>query len=133
MVIKSKKKPAPPKKWIKVEYIKGVPNTLTSKYLLKELRRERAEAGIDKDLPHICYFCGKGFERIQAFRQHLRWCRDRAAYTDAMENGFKFNIAGRSYSVKTNRWSWLAAAAELETGTNAGLAAGKQSARRRDL
>ena len=32
-----------------------------------------------------CYYCGRWFRNLQALRQHLRWCKERAVESNSNE------------------------------------------------
>lgn len=121
---KSGKEPPIKRNWLKVVYIKGCPNILTSKWMIAEWRRRLEAAG--KPVPDVfwCWFCGRPFKVSQAYRAHQRWCKKKAIYTATMRDGFRFRIGSRVFVVKTNRWSWLSAAEATEAELNQRIAAG---------
>lgn len=122
---KSGKEPTIKRNWLKIEYIKGCPNILTSKWMVAEYRRRLQAAG--KPVPDTfwCWFCGRPFKVSQAYRAHQRWCKKKAIYATTMRDGFRFKIGSRVVMVKTNRWSWLRAAEEAEAELNQRIAAGE--------
>lgn len=124
MSSQSGKEPTIKRNWLRVEYIKGCPNILTSKWMIAEYHRRFQAAG--KPVPDVfwCWFCGRPFKVSQAYRAHQRWCKKKAIYAATMRDGFRFRIGSHVFMVKTNRWSWLRAAEAAEADLNQRITAG---------
>jgi hypothetical protein len=111
---KARKKPLITKNWLPMEYIKGVPNVLTSKVVLAGMNRTRILEGKPATKRRWCIFCGRPFMSIQALRAHLRYCEKRRVFMSTVDDGWRFEVGSRIFIVKTLRWNWLREAASLE-------------------
>jgi hypothetical protein len=89
---------------IPIVMIKGsVPNFITGRSTIADLQsqeNDRAEA--DGDTPRkilFCMFCGRSQKSMQSLRAHLRYCRGKRAYQQAVNDGITFTVGGRSFTV----------------------------------
>lgn len=108
-----------------MEFIKGVPNVLSSRVWLANLRKARLAAGKPPSPRAWCVFCGRPFMSRQGRQGHLKGCEKRRTYLSTMVQGWHFTIGSRVFIVRTNRWSWLREAAALETEFNERILAGE--------
>jgi len=89
---------------IQVVKIKGlIPNFITARASIASLQateNRRAEAcGNSPRKIVYCQFCGKSQRSMQGLRAHLRHCRGRHAYQQAVTEGVTFRVAHQSFTV----------------------------------
>ncbi len=117
------KKPANTMKHMPIEYIKGVPNVLTSYVRVAAAKKARVLAGLPPSKKRWCVFCGRPFKVIQGLNSHLRTCEKRRIYKSTMAQGWEFTIGSEVFTIKTNNWSWIREAAAAEQDLNRQIAA----------
>jgi hypothetical protein len=89
---------------IQVVMIKEVvPNFISARADIARLQateNKMAEARGDSPRKIIyCQFCGKRQQSMQGLRAHLRHCRGRRAYQQAVTEGVTFQVAHKSFTV----------------------------------
>lgn len=126
-MVRISKKPPITTNWMQVELIHNVPNVLTSRTTLALAKKARETSGKRPIKIFNCIYCGRALKSIQALRGHLQFCPGKKSYLEAMENGFKFVIGSRVFTVKTKRWSWLRQAVDIEKNLNEQIGEGSVS------
>lgn len=124
MSAKPGKKPLITANWLPIETIHGVPNILTSRVLIAQMKKAREAEGKPPAEQKWCMFCGRPFMSIQALKGHLKGCEGRKAYQATKADGWNFVIGSETFNVQTLRWSWLREAASLEAEMNQRIADG---------
>jgi len=89
---------------IKIVMIKGtIPNFITARATIAGLQaKENSRAEASGDTPRkiiYCQFCGKHQQSMQGMRAHLKHCRGKRAYQQAVTDGVTFHVARESFTV----------------------------------
>ena len=89
---------------IQVVMIKGsIPNFISARASVSRLQakeNKRAEACGNAPRKIIyCQFCGKHQQSMQGLRAHLRHCRGKRAYQQAVTEGVTFQVANHEFTV----------------------------------
>lgn len=110
--------------WLPVEYIRGVPNVLTSFVLVHKWKQSYRDKGVKIPKTRPCVFCGRWFRNIRSLNAHLNHCDKRKLYYQTLDHGWAFHIADKSFILRSDCWAYIREAVSLEETLNNEITAG---------
>lgn len=89
---------------IRIVTIKStIPNFITARATIAQLQtKENKRAEVASDTPRkliYCQFCGRSQKSMQGLRAHLKHCKGKHAYRQAVTDGVKFQVANQEFTV----------------------------------
>lgn len=114
---------------IPIDYIKGVPNFISARRLIEEMKRREIVTAAAENRPvreiRYCQYCGTRRPSPAALNGHLRACSGRAKVRTAAAEGLVFTIGTVRFTVALNSIKLLGFLSNMERQLNEWLTTGR--------
>lgn len=113
--------------WMPIEEIRGIPNILTSSVRVHKWKESYRQKGQKIPKTRPCIFCGRWFRNHRSLAAHLNQCQKRKMYYQMLRDGWRFDIADKSFVLRSDCWGYIREAVSLEKSLNDEIATGRIS------